>query len=105
MAEAGDCRNDATKMHSVGSGIESRRKGHTCRMASGEKKEGKKKEERRSPNIFGRNKHRKKMLNFLDFIGKICKIRLRMIAALCEEWQSFLFQKNSHALAYIKKKL
>ena len=47
MEEAGDCRNDATKMHSVGSGIESRRKGHTCRMASGGKKEG-----RRSPNYI-----------------------------------------------------
>ena len=55
--------------------------------------------------IFGRNKRRKKMLNSLDFIGKICKIRLKMVAARCEGWQSFLFQKISHALAYMKKKL
>ena len=39
MEEARDCRKDATKMHSVESGIESRRNGHTCRMTSGEKKE------------------------------------------------------------------
>ena len=45
------------------------------------------------------------MLNSLDFIGKICKIRLKMIAALCEGWQLFFFQKSSHALAYMKKKL
>ena len=47
MEEAGDCRNDATKMHSIGSGILSRGNGHTCRMASGGKKEETSKKQKR----------------------------------------------------------
>ena len=89
-----------TKMHSVESGIESRGMDiHAGWHPAVRKKKG----EVRI--IFGRNKRRKKMLNSLDFIGEIWQIRLRVIVAHCEGWQSFLFQKSSHALAYMKKKL